>query len=44
MSAIANLLRGLGSRVVNGIWRLGFVFRFLAMLLVHQASRFAAST
>ncbi|MBX3687381.1 MAG: lipid asymmetry maintenance ABC transporter permease subunit MlaE [Rhodocyclaceae bacterium] len=40
MSAIANLLRGLGSRVVNGIWRLGFVFRFLAMLLVHSGQSF----
>ena len=40
MSAIANLLRGLGSRVVNGIWRLGFVFRFLAMLLVYSGQSF----
>ncbi|MCB1889993.1 MAG: lipid asymmetry maintenance ABC transporter permease subunit MlaE [Rhodocyclaceae bacterium] len=40
MSAVANLLRRLGGGVVDGIWRLGFVARFLGLLLLLSGQSF----
>jgi len=40
MSALANLLRRIGGGVVDGIWRLGFVARFLGLLLLLSGQSF----
>ncbi len=40
MSAMTNLLRRIGGGVVNGIWRLGFVARFLGLLLLLSGQSF----
>jgi len=38
--AIVSSLRGIGSRVVNGVWRIGFGARFFLMTLVYSGMSF----
>ncbi len=40
MNRIAELLRGLGSRVTSAIWRLGFASRFFWLMLVQSGASF----
>jgi phospholipid/cholesterol/gamma-HCH transport system permease protein len=40
LDGVANALRGIGHRVNNGIWRLGFASRFLIMILVYSGAAF----
>ena len=40
MRMIANVLRSLGHRAVDGVWRLGFIARFLAMVLLYSGQSF----
>jgi len=40
MTLITNLLRSLGHRTVDGIWRLGFVVRFMVMVLIYSGQSF----
>ncbi|MCB1915576.1 MAG: lipid asymmetry maintenance ABC transporter permease subunit MlaE [Rhodocyclaceae bacterium] len=40
MSAISSVLRRIGGGVVDGIWRLGFVARFLGLLLLLSGQSF----
>jgi len=38
--SIASSLRGIGSRVVNGVWRIGYAARFFLMTLVYSGMSF----
>jgi phospholipid/cholesterol/gamma-HCH transport system permease protein len=38
--AIVSTLRGIGSRVVNGVWRIGYASRFFLMTLVYSGMSF----
>ena len=40
MNALAQLLRSIGARTVDGIWRLGFATRFLVATLSHTPAAF----
>lgn len=40
LDGVASVLRGLGGRVNNAIWRLGFASRFLVMILVYSGTAF----
>ncbi len=40
MNALAQLLRSIGARTVDGIWRLGFATRFLIATLSHTPAAF----
>lgn len=41
MEWLANSLRHLGARITNAVWRLGFVLRFFACLLLESGQSFA---
>ncbi|MDE2116978.1 MAG: lipid asymmetry maintenance ABC transporter permease subunit MlaE [Betaproteobacteria bacterium] len=38
--AIVSSLRGIGSRVVNGVWRIGYATRFFLMTLLYSGASF----
>ncbi len=40
MNALAQLLRSIGARTIDGIWRLGFATRFLVATLSHTPAAF----
>ena len=40
LDGVASVLRGLGGRVNNAIWRLGFASRFFVMILVYSGAAF----
>jgi phospholipid/cholesterol/gamma-HCH transport system permease protein len=40
LDGFANMLRGIGHRVNNGVWRLGFASRFLIMVLLYSGTAF----
>ncbi len=40
MNALAQLLRSIGARTVDGVWRLGFATRFLVATLSHTPAAF----
>ena len=40
LEGVSNMLRGLGGRVNNAIWRLGFASRFFVMILVYSGAAF----
>ncbi|THF61720.1 lipid asymmetry maintenance ABC transporter permease subunit MlaE [Pseudothauera rhizosphaerae] len=40
MKRVAELLRRIGARVVDGVWRLGFAARFFALVLLYSGQSF----